>query len=106
MRLPGKNKDGPVSGVKIEGGNDLQLIEVFVFEKVRFIKEKDGNLFHILNIILYGALDKGKKLCFSIWWFNSQIRANLSVEVHGIYCGQGEVKVFIEIFIKAAYKGS
>lgn len=106
MRLSGKNKDGRVNGVKIEVGNDLQLIEVFVFEKMRFVKEKDRDLFHILYIILYGALDKGKKLCFSIWWFNSQFRANLPVEVHGIYSGQGQVKVFIEIFIKAAYKGA
>ena len=87
MRLAGKNKDGWVNGVKIEIGDNLQLIEIFVFKKMRFIKEKDGNLFHILYIILYGALDKGKKLCFSIWWFNSQFRANLSVEVHGIYSG-------------------
>jgi hypothetical protein len=38
----------------------LQLIEISVHKKMGFIEDNDWDFFHILYIILDGALDAGK----------------------------------------------
>lgn len=105
MRLAREDEYGRINGIQVEIGDDLQFIEIFVFKKVRFIKNDYRDSFAVLYIICDSTLNSGKQLCFFIRRLCSKALAYLSIEFKIINCRQGDIEVFIEVLIEIGHKG-